>query len=71
MNTQRLFYSLQSDSINVEIACSLALNRDLQQQGRQRQGRRRFKNEYIFLVGISRMAGCAYHLLWRRKLTSA
>ena len=48
----------------------MTLIRDLQQQGRQRQGRRRFKNEYIFLVGISRKAGCVYHLLWRRKLTS-
>ena len=49
----------------------MTLVRDLQQLGRQRQGRRRFKNEYIFLVGISRTAGCAYHLLRRRKLTSA
>ena len=29
------------------------------------------ENEYIFLVGISRMTGCAYHLLWRHKLSSA
>ena len=46
-------------------------NRDLLQLGRQRQGRRRLKNKYIFFVGISRMTGCVYLLLQRRKLTSA
>ena len=46
-------------------------NRDLLQLGRQRQGRRRLKNKYIFFIGISRMTGCVYLLLQRRKLTSA
>ena len=46
-------------------------NRDLLQLGQQHQGRRRLKNKYIFFVGISRMTGCVYLLLQRRKLTSA
>ena len=41
------------------------------QLGRQRQEKRRFENEFILFDGISRMTGCAYHLLRRRKLTSA
>ena len=45
--------------------------RDLQQLGRQRQEKRRFENEFIFFDGISRMTKCVYHLLRRRKLTSA
>lgn len=43
----------------------------VQQLGRQRQEKRRFENEFIFLDRISRMTECVYHLLRRRKLTSA
>ena len=46
------------------------LIRDLKQLGRQRQGRRRLKNEFLFLIRFSEMAARIYHLIRRHNSTS-
>ena len=45
--------------------------RDLKQSGRQRQWRLRLKNEFLPLIGISKMAACVYRLIRRHTSTSA
>ena len=44
---------------------------DLKQSGRQRQGGLRFKNKFLPLATISKMAACVYRLIRRHTLTSA
>ena len=46
-------------------------DRDLEQSGRQRQGRLRLKNEFLPLIRISKMAACVYRLIRRHTSTSA